>query len=152
MGGLVGSTGDDRFSHANEAINCHTDVTVDGREGIGGLFGMCYYTWVEGCSAEGTVRMGTGEPGYVRNAGGLIGHLGAGAVSNCFSSALLQTLDPNSRAVGGLVGLNEHASILQCYVQAEKSGQFPPVAPNCSRKATGNARRSPAWRSTTSST
>lgn len=128
VGGLVGSTGDDRFSHANEAINCHTDVTVDGREGIGGLFGMCYYTWVEGCSAEGTVRMGTGEPGYVRNAGGLIGHLGAGAVSNCFSSALLQTLDPNSRAVGGLVGLNEHASILQCYVQAEKSGQFPPVA------------------------
>ena len=50
MGWFPGRRGSDwrsyRFSHANEAINCHTDVTVDGREGIGGLFGMCYYTWI----------------------------------------------------------------------------------------------------------
>ncbi|SDL45956.1 filamentous hemagglutinin family N-terminal domain-containing protein [Geoalkalibacter ferrihydriticus] len=105
-------------------LNVHTDVTVVGQNGVGGVAGMLFMgARVDKSSSAGTVTAGESDwdDAY---AGGLIGAAWNSTISNSYSTS---TVTATGNGVGGLVGELMESDIDNSYatgdvVGAEKVG------------------------------
>jgi len=105
VGGLVGDNSKSTIS------NCYAAGTVCGTSSAsGGLVGNNYGTILD-CYSTASV---SGK----QWAGGLVG-MNKGTISNCYAAG---TVCGTFRANGGLVGINEHATVWNCYASGPVDG------------------------------
>jgi hypothetical protein len=104
IGGLVGA------ATGTSVWSCHAGARVSGGGDVGGLVGS---SWLE-CTIEDSFTTGTVTGSQ---AGGLVGDLGQGSVSRCYSMASLSA----GNSLGGLVGLN-HGLIRTSWAGGEIAG------------------------------
>ncbi|MCL2028675.1 MAG: hypothetical protein FWG79_09375, partial [Bacteroidales bacterium] len=116
------------------------NANIVGASGVGALVAYNYGN-IENCYSSGTVT-GTG------NVGGLIGHNGAGNISQstitrCYSTATVtRTGTVGAAAVGGLVGYNYNARIEQCYAAGQVIGEGSPFGGLVGHNLNGTVRNS----------
>ncbi len=111
-GGLVG------YAYSTSLDKCYSTVAVTAGEGgttyAGGLVGGLYYSVskVKDCYATGTVRCSAALSSS--SAGGLIGYVSGGAISNSYAASTSVTTATN---IGGFVGRegSSGVSITNCY-------------------------------------
>ena len=108
LGGIVG------FADRSTVINSHADVSIIGYGDnyAGGLVGYMISdavnpAYIQSCSSNGRVR------GY-QQAGGLVGCLSWGRISDSFSHAMISGYHAIGGAVGKL-GFSDHGTIERCY-------------------------------------
>lgn len=108
VGGLVGST------NATTIRDVHGEVEVTGEVYVGGLLGYQTGGTTERSSTSGTV---TGSPNEgCTIAGGLIGQVTRGGVSQSFSSAIVSS---GGASIGGLAGWTQESTIEDCYATGQ---------------------------------
>jgi len=115
------------------------DISIFGRDYVGGLVGFSYHSSVNNCCSSGSVTgvdyvggiVGWNEYGIISNScssgsvsgedgvGGLVGEQRYGTISNCCS---IGSFRGSGIFVGGVVGYNHYTSISNCYSTGSVSG------------------------------
>ncbi len=91
------------------------DVTVIGKQNVGGLVGLNDYGTINRCYSTGQVSGNA-------NIGGLVGTNNYGKVQYCYSKSAAN--DTGNGTVGGLVGRNNGGTIKYCYSTGAVSGSY----------------------------
>jgi len=125
VGGLVGATG----GAYNMIRGCYTMGRVVGSRNLGGLVGFLWGGRLNYCYSQASVSsIMELEPPY-EVVGGLVGwiHHEPGAVSTiskCYAAGSVTAVSPEAHHIGGLVGLNESATVVASFWDIEASGQM----------------------------
>jgi hypothetical protein len=114
------------FNTKNTIINSTTDITVEGKNVVGGLVGHNYLGNIESSSTLGNVNGTSGGTRY--SIGGLVGNNDGGNIDSSFASGVI--FAPNHDWVGGLVGysnldytsLSENSLITNSYFSGQVRG------------------------------
>ena len=98
------------------------NVTIAGRNNVGGLAGFTYFSTITSCYVTGSVTA-TGE--YSCTVGGLIGESCGSTVANCYANGLISGIGQDIYA-GGLVGWNDgwdgNGVLTSCFTTGSVSG------------------------------
>jgi len=90
-----------------------TNVSVNGKQFVGGLVGQSETGTISNCSVSGTVS------GVGKSIGGMVGRKNSGTVENSHASV---NVNSNSESAGGLIGHCAGASIVFCHATGSVSG------------------------------
>lgn len=117
VGGIVG------HSYATRIINSHADVVLFGETSIGGLVGTLDHTMIKNSYSKGTA---TPTDSTAKFFGGIVGNLGSGIVSRCFSMMDIRESSGGllvSNGAGGIVGINTEGTVEESFSMGSIKGK-----------------------------
>ncbi|WNY25860.1 GLUG motif-containing protein [Methanolapillus millepedarum] len=118
FGGLIGEIGENTLA-SNTVENCKAKGDTVALEDVGGLIGrVASSSVIQNCRSEGTVEGRNGFFAVSTKAGGLVGFMNKGVVTDCTSESNVS----GNAYVGGLIGSDFKAPVTNCTVTGKVEG------------------------------